>query len=638
MREIRNQLIALATCALLTLNAGAQTPLSLQLPHSWNPIRAYTPDEVPQASIANSAGINGLIHDGKMYLSLQDAIELALQNNLDLAIARYNLPIAEADIERTKAGATFRGVNTGIVQNTLGGGVGGLGSGAPGAGAGGTTGGAGGAGAGASGLVQSTLGSGTTVSSYDPEISGVFSIGHNVTPLSNEQVNGVPTLDTNTTTGNFEYQQAFPTGTSFTFDLQTSRVTENGLFTLLNPTLNGLYQVTIDQQLLAGFGLGPNLRYLHIARNDKKISDIAFKSQVIATITQIADIYWDFVNAYQDEIVKQESLKFAQDVLATDKQQLSLQAIPELDVMKAEGEVAARDGDLAVAKTTLELQELLIKNALTKNLDDAQFEAVPVIPTDTNPDISTGDETPLSSLIDLAMRSRAELDESTIDLQNRDISRRAARNALLPSATLEAYYGGTGLAGINNPLATSDAGVAPDTGIPTGYGGALQKTFNNSSPNYLVGINVQIPIRNRVAKSDQYRSELEFRQAELLQQQLRKQIHIEVRNAQFALEQSTAHLTSAQKARDVASVSFKTIQQEQKLGAASTADTLAAHHELALREEDVATAQTVYEKARVELDRATGQTLASYHVSVEDARQGIAANQPPTPGVQEEQH
>jgi hypothetical protein len=108
-----------------------------------------------------------LIRDGKLYLSLRDAISLALENNLDLAIARYNLPIANTDILRTKAGGSFRGVNTGVVQGTPGGGVGGFGSGAPGAGAGGTSSGAGGAGAGASGLVQSTLGTGTAVASYD---------------------------------------------------------------------------------------------------------------------------------------------------------------------------------------------------------------------------------------------------------------------------------------------------------------------------------------------------------------------------------------------------------------------------------------------------------------------------------------
>jgi outer membrane protein TolC len=596
-------------------NVAYEPSIPITLPHSWEPFHAYAPDYVPRPSLANSPGVTQLIRNGSLYLSLQDAIELALQNNLDIAIARYNLPIAEADIERTKAGAAFRGVNIGIVQNTPGGGVGGFGSGAPGAGAGGTTGGAGGAGSGASGLVQSTLGTGTNVSSFDPQITGSLSVEHDLSPESNLQVYGVPSLQQNTTIGDIEYTQAFPTGTSFTVDFDNSRATENGPDTLLTPSLSSYYRVTLNQPLLAGFGLGPNLRYLRIARNNKRISDVAFRSQLIATIDQIATMYWDLVNAYQDEQVKQQSYNYAQQALNDDREELKLEAIPRLDVTKAEGELAARDGDLSVAKVNLEFQESLIKNALTRNLDDPILEAVPVIPTDHAEDTGVM-PAPLESLIATALQQRPELSESSIDLENRDISRRAARNALLPSASVEAFYGGTGLAGLANPLNKTSSTT------PTSYGGAVSNAFNNSSPDYLVALNVSIPLRNRVAKSDQYRSELEYRQAGLRQQELLKQIRIEVRNAAYALEQSAAHLKAASDAEQLAQQSFETTQKEQKLGAASALDSLAAQHELALRQSDVAAAAATYEKSRVELDRATGQTLASYHVSLADAKTG----------------
>ena len=595
-------------------NVAYEPSIPITLPHSWEPFHAYAPDYVPRPSLANSPGVTQLIRNGSMYLSLQDAIELALQNNLDIAIARYNLPIAEADIERTKAGAAFRGVNIGIVQNTPGGGVGGFGSGAPGAGAGGTTGGAGGAGSGASGLVQSTLGTGTNVSSFDPQITGTLSDEHLISPESNRQVYGVPSLELNTIIGDVEYTQAFPTGTSLVVDFDNSRAAENGPDTLLNPALSTYYRVTVNQQLLAGFGLGPNLRYLRIARNDQRISEVAFRSQLIATIDQIATMYWDLVNAYQDEQVKQQSYNYAQQALNDDREELKLEAIPRLDVTKAEGELAARDGDLSVAKVNLEFQESLIKNALTRNLDDPTLEAVPVIPTDHAEDTGGVMPAPLESLIATALQQRPELSESSIDLQNRDISRHAARNALLPSASLEAYYGGTGLGGSQNPLSPYSS-TSPST-----YGGALSSAFHNDSPDYLVALNVSIPLRNRVAKSDQYRSELEYRQAGLRQQELLKQIRIEVRNAAYALEQSAAHLKAAGDAEQLAQQSFETTQKEQKLGAASALDSLAAQHELALRQSDVAAAAATYEKSRVELDRATGQTLASYHVSLADAK------------------
>ena len=192
--------------------AQSRTDFTLQMPHSYSPLKPYTPDEVPEPALANSTRIDQLVRDGKLYLTLKDAIALALENNLDLAIARYNIPIADTDLLRTKAGGFFRGVNTGVVQGTPGGGVGGYGAGAPGAGAGGTTGGAGGAGAGASGLVQSTLGAGAPVASYDPALNANLGIEHQTTPLSNQRIYGIPSLQLNTAQVNVGYSQAFPTG------------------------------------------------------------------------------------------------------------------------------------------------------------------------------------------------------------------------------------------------------------------------------------------------------------------------------------------------------------------------------------------------------------------------------------------
>ncbi|MGB8769353.1 MAG: TolC family protein [Candidatus Korobacteraceae bacterium] len=597
-----------------------RTPSNLAIPHSDNPFAAYAPSLVPKPDLANSRRLDQLMRDGKLYISLQDAIDLALENNLDLAIARYNLPIADTDILRTKAGGFFRGVNTGVVQGTAGGGVGGYGAGAPGAGAGGTTGGAGGAGAGASGLVQSTLGIGTNVSSYDPILSGIMSIEHQTLPLSNVQIYGVPELQTNTGLVNLNYSQAFPTGTSFSVEVDNNRQTSNSIFNSLNPGLNSFYRITVQQQLLAGFGTGPNLRYIRIAKNNKKISDIAFKSQVIATVTQIADIYWDLVSAYEAEKVTAQSSTFAQQSLDNAKKQLQLEAIPAMDVMRAEAEVSRRDQDLTVAKTTLQLQESLIKNALTKNLDDPTLEAMPVIPTDTLETLQEIPERPTQELINQALLDRPELSESDIDVQNREITRKAASNALLPVLTLVGFYGSSGLAGPLNPLFTEPNPPL----VPTNWFGSFQNAWNGSSPDYLVGLNLSIPIRNRVAKADQYRSELEYRQAELREQQLKKQIRIEVRNAEYALEQGRARVQAAQKGRDLAEKTFTIMQKEQSLGAGSTFQTLTAQRDLALAELDLVNASTAYQKSKLELERATGTTLEDNGIQIQDAVNGTA--------------
>jgi outer membrane protein TolC len=614
----------------LTATAEAQNnaPVSFDLQKSRNPFKAYSPDEVPKSQLSNSPLLSQLIRDGKLYLSLRDAIRLALEDNLDLAIARYNLPIANMDILRTQAGGVFRGVNAGVVQGTPGGGVGGFGSGAPGGGAGGTTGGAGGAGAGASGLVQSTLGTGAPVASYDPAIVGSIGAEHQASPLANLQIYGVPLLQLNTGQANFTYSQAFATGTSISFEFNNSRQTTNSPFFNLSPALGSMYRFSFQQQLLSGFGFGPNLRYLHIANNDKKISDIAFKDQVIATITQIADIYWDLVNAYEQAEVNEQSLNFAQRSLDNAKKQLQLESIPEMDVMRAEAEVSKRDQDLTVARTSLQLQELLIKNALTRSLDDPLLEAMPVVPTDRLQSVQASPAQPMQDLIAEALRDRPELAESDVDLINRQISRKAAKNALLPSLSLVGFYGGSGLAGPLNPV-YNIPGEPNSSTVPTDFAGALQNAFNNTAPDYYIGVNLNIPIRNRVAKADQYRSELEYRQAELRREQLRKQIKIEVRNAEYALEQTAARVDAARKARDLAQRTFEITQKERDLGAGSTYQTMTAQRDLSLAELDLVTAMTVYEKAKVELDRATASTLEHNGIAIQDAIRGTDGSASP---------
>jgi outer membrane protein TolC len=605
-------------------HAQVRTPAELEMPKSHNPFSPYTPDHVSEPVLTNSPRLDSLVRDGKLYLTLKDAIYLALENNLDLAIARYNLPIADTDLLRTQGGGSFRGVNTGVVQGTPGGGVGGYGAGAPGAGAGGTTSGAGGAGAGASGLVQSTLGAGTPVASYDPSLNVNAGTEHQTLPLSNLQLNGVPTLQTNSILVNANFSQAFPTGTSISFDFDNSRQTTNSLNTTLSPGLSSFYRVTIRQELLAGFGFGPNLRFLHIAKNNKKISDIAFKDQVIATVTQIENIYWDLVSAYQQARVNEQSLAFANRTLENARKQLQLEAIPEMDVLRAEAEVSRRDQDLTIARSNLQLQESLMKNALTKSLDDPTLQEMPVVPTDNTLAADTEASAPILDLISRALENRPELLETDVDLDNRQISRKAARNALLPSLSLVGFYGGSGLGGEKNPVFPGEP-----ANLPHDLPGTWQTTFNNSFPDYFIGLNLNIPFRNRVAKADQYRSELEYRQASLRKEQLKKQIRIEVRNAQYALEQSRARVQSATKARNLAQRTFDITKKEQDLGAGSSYQTMTAQRDLSVAELDLVTAMTTYAKSKVELDRATGATLEHNGVLIQDAVSGKVSTSSP---------
>ena len=584
---------------------------------SRNPFDAYRGKTVPPPNMSNSSRLDSLIRDGKLYLSLQDAIDLALENNLDIVIARYNLPIAQMDVQRTQAGGSVRGVNTGVVSGTPGGaGVGVFGSGS-GAGAGGTSSGAGGAGAGASGLFTSTLGTGTSVSTYDPNISANTYTDHTTQLLPNRTLYGVPVIHANTILGNLQYSQAFPTGSALQVAWDNNRQTTNSPNQTLNPQLNSYIQVYMQQQLLAGFGLGPNLRFLRIAKTNQKVSGIAFRAQIIATVTQICDLYWDLVSAYDDEQVGERSMEFASQTLEISRKQFALQAIPEMDVLKAEGDVATREQDLTVSRTNLELQELYMKNAITRSLDDPILQEMPVIPTDhIGTEVDTN-SAPVQEMITQALNIRTELQESSLVLQNSELSRKTARNALLPSLSVYGFYAGTGYAGTPNPLDSTAISVPP------GYSGALQNALNYSSPEYQVGFQLNVPLRNRIAKADQYRTELEYRQSQVYLEELKKRIRIEVQNARYALEQSASGVVAARNARDLSQKTFDIMQKEQKLGAGSNQQTLSADHDLAVAESALVTAETAYEKARIEVRRATGSILESYGISIADAIAGV---------------
>ncbi|MDR3739111.1 MAG: TolC family protein [Terracidiphilus sp.] len=597
--------------------AGGQVPFNAMMRHSYNPFAAYRGETVAPPSLANSGRLQALVRDGKLYLSLRDAIDLALENNLDLVIARYNLPIAQTDLLRTAAGGSVRGVNTGVVSGTPGGaGTGG----GTGTGAGGTSSGAGGAGAGASGIVSSTLGTGTSISSYDPIISAKAYNDHTSQQLTNFQVEGVSLYKYNTSAATVSYDQAFPTGTAMEVTWANSRQTTNGKYDFFSPSYSSSMQVYVQQPLLAGFGLGPNLRFLRIARTNQKISDIAFRAQVIATVTQVCEIYWDLVSAYDNERVSERSVAFAQDTLDKSRKQLELQAIPEMDVLKAEGELATREQDLTVARTNLELQELYMKNAITRELADPILEEMPVVPTDhTGTEVASMSE-PVQAMIARALKDRTELQESTLDLENRELSRKTARNALLPSVDLYGFYVGTGAGGSRNPK-YYDSTTSSD--LSTTFGGVMGDALSATAPEYRVGVSVNIPLRNRTAKADQYRTELEYRQSQVYLEEQKKRIRIEVRNARYAVEQGAARVDSARKARDLAAKTLDIMQKEQELGAGSNQQTLGAEHDLAVAESALVAAETAYEKARIEVRRATGSVLGDYGISINDAKSGV---------------
>ncbi len=609
-----------------------------------NVVGPYMPRHVPEPNLANSARIGQLMKEGKIYLSLDDAIALALENNLDLAIARYNLPIADTDILRAKSGASTRGVNTGLVQGTPGGGVGTIGAGgvgatSTGAGAGGTSAATGGAGTGASGLVTSTLGVGPPIGSYDPILTSTLSIEHLVSPTASP-FSGATTLAQNTATANFGWVQYLPTGTTYSVTFNNQRQTTNSFFTQLSPIISSGMRITFTQHLLQGLSINANRRFITIAKNNREISDVAFRSQAINTVAQIENIYWDLVSAYDDVRVKERSLTLAEKTLSDNKKQVEIGTLAPIEVTRAESAVASGQQDLIVSQTNLQLQQLLMKNALTRNMTDAQLAAAPVIPTSTMELPKQEPVVPIQDLINDALQHSPDLAQSRIDLTNRDLTKRAARNELLPTVDLVAWYGAAALAGNTNPLAicsptnqTSFCIPPANVLTPTGFTDAFSNLFGYNAPDYAVGLSVNIPIRNRSAQADQVRSELEYRQAQVRSQQLQNQIGIQVRNANFSVQQNRARVDAAMSARQLAAESLNAEQKKYALGASTNTLVLQAQRDLAQAEANVVTAMSAYEKSKVELERVMGLTLTHNGIEIADAESGKVTRMPNVPGI-----
>jgi outer membrane protein TolC len=600
------------------LSIAPPKPFHVEMPHSHNPLSPYLPATTPALDLHNSPRLENLIRDGKLYISLQDAISLAIENNLDLAYFRYNFPIAQSDILRTKSGAQANGVNAGIVQNTQGG-IGGT-SATGGGGGGGAS-----AAAGAGGLVQSTLGQGALIPSFDPFLTFQGYVDHLVVQEVNQFQVGTATLKTNTIQGQANYSQSFHLGTNIQAQYLGQRITQNTPYASINPDLYSNFGIKISQPLLAGFGTSSNERFIRIAKRNAHITDLAFKAQVIATITQVENIYWDLVSAYQDEQIKSRALGFANQTLTDDQKQLDLKAIPALQVLTDQSLVATAEGNLTVARATLRLNELLMKNALTK-VDDPVIDAMPVIPLDIKGAPDPNAEKPMDDLITAAEKNRPDVAMDQAEMQVAQENLKGINSELLPSLNMYGLYAGAGTAGPPNPYCSLGPECASD--LPTGFTGEFRNIFNYSSPEYQVGLTLQINLRNRQAKADQFRTVLEYRQKQITYVQEQKTIRLDVRNSLYAVEQQQAGVEAAQKARDLAERTFDITKQEQQLGAKSSVDTLNAENALAVAESALDAAQSKYEEAKVGLDRATGTTLDRMHISIDDARSGMVTHGP----------
>lgn len=595
---------------------------------SWFPdiLGPYTNPRVPPLRLANSKLLNELIQNGTLRLSLQDAIALAVENNLDIAVARYNPQYAQIDRVRADSGAATRGIqgafaSSALFAGALGGGVG--------AASGGFQQGA--AGSAIGGVNVNRVGS---VGSFDPVVGFSAGWAYGQSPLASSIVNGVSLLTGNTGEYNVFFGQEFPTGTSYEVNMGGARLSTNSVTNIFNPQVVSAVTLGVQQPLLNGFGYRANAKFIRIAENDIGISKDYFREQVATTIAAIMNDYWTLAEDKQNVAVAEEAEKYDEKLLSDNQRQVQIGTMAPLDVIQAEASLATAQQNLIVAQTTYRQQQEIIKTALSKRVTGPLVTAQ-VEPTDPLPQPKPNDVPDLLTAIKLAHDNRPEIDLNDLNLKNEEVTLKANRNALLPTLNAYASFTPSGLSG-DRILFGNGIGFAPGARIgkvPGGLGGAVTQIFHNRYPNYSVGFSLVMPIRNRSAQADAARALLEEHYLRTTVQQSLNNIDQAVRTAEIGVVQGKARVDAAQKAVQYARQQL--VDEQKKFGVGESTVTLVIQMQNAssTAEGTLVTARAGYAQTLTTFQQATGTILKDNNVELVEALTGQVAHNPNIPGT-----
>ncbi|MGA8767861.1 MAG: TolC family protein [Candidatus Acidiferrales bacterium] len=581
-----------------------------------NVFAPYTPMNTPQPILTNSPRIGQLIDNGKLVLSLDDAISLALENNLDIAVQRYTPWLNQASLLLAKSGVN-----------------------------------------------------GKTV--FDPSVTSTLSLEEQTIPVNNPFFAGVSAgsaindIIQHSAVANFAYTQGFEPGTQLQVTFDNTRSSTTSAFNSFNPSVQTSLQVELIQPLLNGFGRTINDRYIIEAKNTVKVGESQFAQQVMTTIAAVANDYWELVYARENVKVQQAAVGVSQKLYEDNKKQLEIGTMAPLDVLTAESQLATDQQNLIVAQTTQLQDETILLNAITKDplggsLVGAEIvPTTPILPPDVTENISIQDA------VKEAWQKRPELLQADLNLKNATVEVKATKNLLLPTVNLFGLYNSTGLDGVATPkvlsgafLATGDVfapGVVgpggvippgtlpsafvgtpisvPGTPIPAGLTDSWDQLFHSKFPTFEGGINLTLPIRNRAAQAANATAQLNEREQDVSYRRLQNSIFLSVRNAQIALEQGRGQVAAASKARALAQQTLDDEEKKYQLGSSTS-------YNVVLRSRDLTTAQGTELRARINLieaavafNQAVGRTLEVNNITVADALKGAVSGVPNIPGT-----
>jgi outer membrane protein TolC len=634
-------ILSVILCFAMALPVFAQTPEITGSPSGgffYRLTSNYQPTTVAKINFEDSPRMERLIRAGHIYLSLRDAIALALENNLDIAVARLTPKLQQSNLQRASAGQLLRNVSNSISTGPSSASLGVLGAvnslGPSGSSSGSGTGGV------LSGLNVQLAGS--AIPNLDPTVFVNAQFSHQTSPQTNSFVTGTNFLVTSSKTSNFGIQQGFLTGTQVTLGMSNVLgYKQNAPTNDFNPVDSGALSFSITQNLLNGFGVKINNRAIRIAKNQLHISDLTFKQQVIATVNNVVSLYWDLVSFNDSLKVKQQTLGLNTQLYTDNKRRAELGALAEIDIIQAEAEMKSSQQDVMTAETQVLQQEMILKSVLTRTgFNNAAVASARITPTD-HFDVPPRDAIqPTQDMVGEALQKRTEIEQSQIGLEDTRISMLGTRNNLLPSLSVFANLSNTGLIGSVNdlpvPITTGGqvVGFRQRTAADVngfflgGYGSFLSQLFTRKFPNYSAGFQLNIPIRNRANQADLITDELNYRQQQIQDKQLQNSIRLNVINAQIALKQSRAVYETAVQARVLQEQVLAGERRKYELGTSSILNVVLVQRDTTLRGVAEVDARSQYVKARNALDNVLGRTLEVQNVDIGEARNGIVTREP----------
>lgn len=627
MKTIRESLAFL--CLALTLTAPVSfaqqsTSIMTSIDKKTNRLtQNYRPRDFAPVKIGNSNRLDQLLRAGMIYLSLQDAIALTLENNIDIEIQRYGPELARFDYFRAQAGGQIRGVSTAITQGSSSAAnliTGGAGTGAGGQAAGNTSGGNTGT------VFQVT---GTTIPNLDPTFTSSYFHAKTSQPQTNSFLTGISALAISSDQFNTGIQKQFLTGTTTSLTYGSTAAKSNSPNNDLNPFTRNNAQFQISQRLLQGFGRAVNNRNIRVARNNLKVSDLTFRLQVITTVSSVINLYWDLVSFNEDVKVKQKAVDVAAKLYTDQKKQVEIGTIAPIEVVRAEAEVARTEQDLTVSQTQLLQQEAILKNSLSRSgISSPAVADARIIPTDQirvpAADVSI---TPVSELVAEALAKRPEIEQTKLNLLNTKIGLQGSKSALLPSLDVSASATNNGLAGSINSIPLARPRQV-DSYFIGNYGTAFEQILRRNFPDFNIGFNLNIPIFNRAARADYANDTLRLRQQELQEVRQVNLIRLEITNAVIALQQARARHESSVKSRRLQEQTLEAEQKKYALGSSTTFLVIQAQRDLATSQGVEVNALANYSRARNQMDVAAGRLLEANSIDLEEATKGTVTRAP----------